>query len=62
MEGWGWVVFREEVYGISEIPIEIDPVRVSLFVGLTFVCTVLFALAASVRAARITPVRALRRD
>lgn len=58
----GRPLFREDVYGIARIPIEIDPLRVGVYVLATVVTTLLFSAFASFRAARQRPVEALRRE
>ncbi len=57
----GVPVFREEVYGFREIPIAFDPTRILWFVLGGCVVTLLFAMVASIRAARLDPIVALQR-
>jgi len=55
-------IFTEDVYGLREIPSQLDPVRIALCVVLSLLCTILFTSLASWRVARLDPVEALRRE
>lgn len=55
-------LWREDVYGFARIPTALDLRRIGSYLVATFASTLLFASIASLRAARLDPVRALRRQ
>jgi lipoprotein-releasing system permease protein len=55
-------IFTENVYGFREIPSEVDFVRVGAYVLAALISTVIFTVPASLRAGRLNPIEALRRE
>ena len=57
---FGWSLFPPSVYYLDRIPAQINPSDVLTVLGATFLLTVLAGTYAAVRAARLSPVDALR--
>ena len=57
---FGWSLFPPSVYYLDHIPAQINPSDVAMVLGATFLLTVLAGTYAAVRAARLSPVEALR--
>jgi lipoprotein-releasing system permease protein len=57
---FGLYIFKPNVYVFTEIPAQIDPGRLSVFVTVVFVFGILASVIPAVRAAYLHPVRALR--
>src|SRR5262249_33225455 len=57
---FGLYIFKPNVYVFTEIPAQIDPARLFVFVAVVVVFGILASVIPAVRAAYLHPVRALR--
>lgn len=56
----GWRPFPPEIYYFNQIPTIINPVDIMTIAGLTILCSLIFSLHPSIRAAHFNPVDILR--
>ena len=56
----GWTLFPEEIYFLSQLPAEMDPVEVAQIIAMALVLSFLAPILPAWQAARLDPVEALR--